>query len=324
MNKLRIHPEAKFTFLKGTLQINVPRVKPLNFEGLEILTFLWEFQNPCTVEKALEKWQPALRKVLEDSVQSLIKASVLVPEGFKAPPHIPVDIDEPAFRKIFEHCSPYAMGEAAPMYSLFKSIEYIVKSGIRGDVVECGVWRGGSSMSMAMSLMHFGDKSRMLYLYDTFEGVWSAPVEQDKFIAAKNSEFDKFFKERLVAAEKQERTEDDLYRHQTSLEEVREHMLSTGYPKDKIKLVKGFVEDSIPKECPETLAMMRLDTDFYASTRHELVHLYPRLSKGGVLLIDDYGHYMGAREATDEYLKETNTHILLQRVGANERIAVKN
>lgn len=86
--------------------------------------------------------------------------------------------------------------------------------------------------------------------------------------------------------------------------------------------IKGMVEDTVPVRAPETISILRLDTDWYASTRHELTHLYPRLSSGGVLIIDDYGYWQGSRRAVDEFLAETGARLLLTRISAG-RIAVK-
>jgi hypothetical protein len=97
------------------------------------------------------------------------------------------------------------------------------------------------------------------------------------------------------------------------LDEVRRNLLATGYPADRVRFVVGRVEDTLPDQAPESIALLRLDTDWYASTRHELVHLFPRLAVGGVLLIDDYGHWQGARQAVDEYLAQTGARLLLQR-----------
>jgi hypothetical protein len=74
---------------------------------------------------------------------------------------------------------------------------------------------------------------------------------------------------------------------------------------------------------PEQIAVLRLDTDFYESTRHELRHLYPRLVHGGVLIIDDYGHWAGARKAVDEYIAEEGIRLLLNRIDYTGRIAIK-
>ena len=100
-------------------------------------------------------------------------------------------------------------------------------------------------------------------------------------------------------------------------------MYSTGYDKSKIHLVKGKVEETIPKTLPERIALLRLDTDWYASTKHEMLHLFPRLVPGGVLILDDYGSWLGARKAVDEYIAENKVKIFLCRVDNSGRVAVK-
>lgn len=82
------------------------------------------------------------------------------------------------------------------------------------------------------------------------------------------------------------------------------------------------VEDTVPADAPDTISILRLDTDWYTSTRHELTHLYPRLSSGGVLIIDDYGYWQGSRTAVEEFLAETGARLLLTRISAG-RLAVK-
>jgi O-methyltransferase len=79
----------------------------------------------------------------------------------------------------------------------------------------------------------------------------------------------------------------------------------------------------LPEFAPECISLLRLDTDWYESTRHELIHLFSRISKGGVIIIDDYGHWKGAREAVDEYIRENNIKILLNRIDYTGRIGVK-
>jgi hypothetical protein len=108
-----------------------------------------------------------------------------------------------------------------------------------------------------------------------------------------------------------------------SLEDVRRAVLSTGYDESRIHFVKGKVEETIPSQAPERISLLRLDTDWYESTLHELVHLYPRLVPGGVIIIDDYGHWQGARRATDEYLRFNRIPLLLSRVDYTCRIGVK-
>jgi O-methyltransferase len=100
-------------------------------------------------------------------------------------------------------------------------------------------------------------------------------------------------------------------------------VLSTGYPAERVHLVEGRVEDTLPAAAPEEIALLRLDTDWYESTKHELVHLYPRLSPGGVLILDDYGHYEGARRAVDEYFESAGGRPLLTRVDYTGRVGIK-
>jgi hypothetical protein len=107
-----------------------------------------------------------------------------------------------------------------------------------------------------------------------------------------------------------------------SLEDVQEGLAAIPYPSGRIHYVKGKVEDTIPEQAPEQISILRLDTDWYASTKHELEQLYDRLSPGGVLLIDDYGWWRGSRQAVDEFLEETGARLLLLRM-AEGRIAIK-
>ena len=107
------------------------------------------------------------------------------------------------------------------------------------------------------------------------------------------------------------------------LERVKEVVFGTRYPKERIHFVQGKVEDTVPGSAPDTISVLRLDTDWYASTKHELVQLFPRLSKAGVIIIDDYGHWRGSRQACDEYFGENRVPILLNRIDYTGRIALK-
>ena len=108
-----------------------------------------------------------------------------------------------------------------------------------------------------------------------------------------------------------------------SVDRVRAAVESTGYPRERIHLVPGMVEDTLPAEAPEQVALLRLDTDWYASTKHELEQLYPRLTPGGVLIVNDYGHYEGARRAVDEHFAATGERVLLNRIDYTGRVAVE-
>ncbi|MFL5382969.1 MAG: TylF/MycF/NovP-related O-methyltransferase [Longimicrobiaceae bacterium] len=219
---------------------------------------------------------------------------------------------EPAFTSLFADCHHLTMTSPERMYALYKAVEYLVRNRVPGDLVECGVWKGGSSMMMALALAHFGDTTRTLYLYDTFAGM-PAPGEADVDAEGRES------------ASTWERMQRDGHNEwcYSPLDEVKANLARTGYPADRVVYVQGKVEDTIPGTRPERIALLRLDTDWYASTRHELEHLYPALVPGGVLVLDDYGAWQGARHATDEYFAGRGLPLLLNRIDETGRIAVK-
>jgi O-methyltransferase len=200
------------------------------------------------------------------------------------------------------------------MVGLMDAVKYVAANRIDGALVECGVWRGGSSMLAAHTLLELGETGRDLYLFDTFEGM-SAPTQRDVM-------FDGTEARRVLETATRSEAEDNYWCY-ASVEAVRKNMLSTGYPAERIHLVKGKVEDTIPGQAPERIALLRLDTDWYESTRHELEQLYPRLAPHGVLIIDDYGHWQGAREAVDEYFGRQAHKPLLSRLDYTGRMMVK-
>ena len=108
-----------------------------------------------------------------------------------------------------------------------------------------------------------------------------------------------------------------------SLSSVKNNVISTGYPQDNLIFIKGKVEETIPNIVPEAISILRLDTDWYESTYHELKFLYPNLIKNGILILDDYGHWKGAKKATDKYFQENNIYILLNRIDYTGRLAIK-
>jgi len=224
---------------------------------------------------------------------------------------IPKDMDE-EFKDIYNKCRYYTMTSMERMYALYKSVEYIINAEIPGDFVECGVWKGGSSMIMAHTLQKIGDLSRNIYLYDTFEGMVK-PTEKDIKIS-----------DSMPAIEKWEKIGRDSNKWAfSSIEDVRKNMMSTGYPLDKFIFVKGRIEETIPGKVPQRISILRLDTDWYESTYHELKHLFPLLSAEGVLVIDDYGYWAGAKEAVDKYFNENKIKIFLCRIDNTGRIGIK-
>lgn len=224
----------------------------------------------------------------------------------------PVDIIEKDFIDIYKKCRPYTLTTAERMYSLYKAVEYTVKHKIIGDMVECGVWKGGSSMLMAYTLLKMNEMKRKIYLYDTYEGM-SKPSDFDISTNCDTSAVKKW------TDHQREKTK-WLY---ASLEEVRNNLFSTGYPKEKLIFVKGKVEETIPNIVPDKISILRLDTDWFESTYHELCYLFSKLAVNGVIIIDDYGNWKGARQAVDKYFEENRTKILLNRIDYTGRIAIK-
>ena len=221
---------------------------------------------------------------------------------------IPAHYDDPA-TQILRRVAPRTMTDHAKLFGLVEATRYLVRNGIEGDVVECGVWRGGSMQAVALTLQEFGATDRDLHLFDTFEGM-PPPSEKDR-------RGDTTAQELLSVHDKDHRVW-----AVAGLDDVEEAMREVGYPRERVHFHQGMVEDTIPGSAPERIALLRLDTDWYESTRHELEHLYARLVPGGVLIIDDYGDWEGARLATDEYLERIGESLLLLPLGSG-RLAVK-
>ena len=236
-----------------------------------------------------------------------IKYAGFVKKFAKFPP----DVDED-FKQIYNQCQPYTMTSMERMLSLYDAIQYVVKNNIKGDFVECGVWKGGSSMLSALTFLKMNNINRSLFLYDTFSGM-SEPTDKDINIINKPA------KQKYQELLKSDHN-DWCY---ATIDCVKQNIMSTGYPEGKVVLVKGKVEDTIPQTIPDNISILRLDTDWYESTYHELVHLFPRLSHGGILIIDDYGHWKGAKLATDQYFNEIGQNIFLSRIDYTGRIGIK-
>lgn len=225
---------------------------------------------------------------------------------------IQYDMDE-EFRGIYETARAFTQTKMSNMYALYAAVRYVVESGVPGDIVECGVWRGGSSMVVALTLLTMGDTTRRLWLYDTYAGMVE-PSHKD------TKSFDGLPARRLWSNSQQ--GDVNLWNY-SPLDDVKTNLRCTKYPENKIVFVEGRVEDTMPASIPHSIAVLRLDTDFYESTYHELRHLFPLLSERGVLIIDDYGTWTGSKEATDQYFAENNIPILLNRIDEGARIALK-
>ena len=216
---------------------------------------------------------------------------------------------DPAYADTIRAVSEFTMTRPTKIAALVDAVRYVSRAKIPGAIVECGVWRGGSMMAAARLLMELGD-IRDIYLFDTFAGM-TPPTVAD-------------VDERGVPAEHEfrasQRDGHNVWCY-ASLEDVQRNLYSTGYPRERIHFVKGDVLATLPHPDIHDLAILRLDTDWYESTMHELKELYPKLSAGGVLIIDDYGYWKGCRQAVDEYFGASGP--LLVRIEPVGKIAVK-
>jgi len=223
-----------------------------------------------------------------------------------ADPNFRKDFD-PDFVRLLSLVRPFTMTSPERLYGLREAVSYVLREGIPGDLVECGVWRGGSSMLIAELLAEQSDAHRRLWMYDTYEGM-SEPSPEDGTAVM----------ERYKRASLREN-----FMAYASLDDVQANLQRTGLPDSQIEYVVGKVEETIPLQVPERIAILRLDTDWYESTLHELTHLYDLLSPGGALIIDDYGHWEGARKAVDEFFVRRGSRPLFARLDYTGRLIVK-
>jgi O-methyltransferase len=221
---------------------------------------------------------------------------------------------EPDFKRLYEACRTETMTSLERMYALWGAVRHIQKTGIAGAVVECGVWRGGSMMLAARTLLELGESDRQLWLYDTYQGMTEPSALDIQAMSGKAAE---------TVLASQPKDNDNPFWALAQRDIVEHNMAGTGYSPHLLHYVEGAVEDTLPGRVPDKIALLRLDTDWYESTRHELIHLWPRLQPGGILIVDDYGYWQGARQAVDEYFATLAYAPLLARIDFTGRIAVK-
>jgi O-methyltransferase len=207
---------------------------------------------------------------------------------------------------------PYTMTSVERVVALCQSIAYLENHRIPGAIVECGVWRGGSMMAAALSLLALESTQRQLYFFDTFEGM-PAPTDVDVDWHGRAA------RDLMRHAS----PEAEMIRAKSSLAEVQQAMMLTRYPWEKLRFVPGRVEETLPKHAPRQIALLRLDTDWYESTYHELEHLYPSLVDDGILIVDDYGHWQGARKAVDDYFRRQGLEADLRTIDFTGRLMLK-
>lgn len=244
-------------------------------------------------------WRAALTTLVQRANHRLTPVQNLIPE---------ITPDE---IEVLSRYREFTVTQTERQWALLSSIRYLNKAGIEGDIVECGVWRGGSMM-LAKDLCSDSPNARQFYLYDTFSGM-SEPTDDDV------SHIEPPARQTYQAPPSEGHTGWVA----ASLDEVTDNFRRAGLLDDSVNFIKGKVEETLADEqnLPRRIALLRLDTDWYESTKIELEVLYPRLVPGGVLIIDDYGHWAGARKAVDEYF--TDEAILLNRIDYSARLLIR-
>lgn len=228
------------------------------------------------------------------------------PDSF--PPYV-----EPAFLTLLNKWRDATMTPWSALHTSFRAAQYVARNKVPGAIVECGVWRGGCSLLMAEAVLACGGPSHDFFLYDTFAGM-SEPTAEDTSDGGHASGF----------FAKSKRTDEYVDWCYASIDEVRANIARSAYPQEKFTLVKGKVEDTMPGTLPGQIALLRLDTDWYESTRHEMTHLFPLLVSGGVFICDDYTRWGGAQKAVDEYLATLDEPFLLTvDAGSGRAIGVR-
>lgn len=192
---------------------------------------------------------------------------------------------------------PYSMTSVERITELFNSLEYIRLNNIDGDIVECGVWKGGNILGI-IEYLNFYNIKKEVWLYDTFQGM-TKPENVDIDLNGNYAE-DMLHIPVVLAY--------------SSLEEVKKNLSKSNFDKNNLKFIIGDISETLlnSENIPKKISLLRLDTDWYKSTKDELFFLYPKLTENGILIVDDYGHWKGSKKAVDEYFDGKN--IIIEKI----------
>ena len=195
------------------------------------------------------------------------------------------------------------------LWATLMACKYAINNNIKGDFVECGVWRGGNAIAAASIFKLYGSKKKV-WLFDTFAGM-TEPTEVDVERHTGDLALDQFHNKLNWAC--------------ASLEDVKNNFEKRNLLTKSVIFNPGDVCETldIEKNIPNKICVLRLDTDWYESTKKELEILYPRLSIGGCLIVDDYGHWAGATKATDEYFDKNKNRPFFHYTDYTGRAGVK-
>jgi hypothetical protein len=245
-------------------------------------------------------WRPGKAMPLDDSI-------LAKDQGYD---------DEAHIRAALKRVRANSMSSFERMATLWQQVIYLDKYKIPGALVECGVWKGGSAGMMALAHLHAtnGKPTRALHLFDSFEGL-PEPGNLDGN------------KARAYSSQRMGGKLEAIGKCVGPIEDVRKLVLEDiGYPKELVHFHQGWFQDTITASLgePREIALLRLDGDWYESTVVCLKHLYPRVVKKGVVVMDDYGHWEGCKRATDEYLAGLAEPVYLHHIDYTGRYWIRD
>lgn len=195
-------------------------------------------------------------------------------------------------RKLLQSVQPYTMSDPLRLVTLNKLVQELSTNGVAGDIVECGVCNGGSAAVMATAVVQCPERS--LWLYDTFEGIPQAHETDGPLAQTLTGHF------------------------VGSVQMVREALSKVGYPLERVTLKKGLFRETFKDQLPGNIALLHIDADWYESVLLALQTLYPLVSDGGFIVLDDFGHWEGSRKAFYDFCRAESIQPLLERVGATQ------
>jgi hypothetical protein len=229
------------------------------------------------------------------------------------------DFDREALEKI-RIVHRHTMLPYGRLYSLYDQAVYCEKAGVPGAFVECGTWKGGAVGLMALANLAHGKARRRIHLFDSFDSIPEPDETVDGAKAIKESRAAGGGTQgRLVPLE-------NFYESRGVLQTNRDLLENAvGYSPDCLRYHQGWFQDTLPRDAAEVgeIAILRLDGDWYASTKVCLEHLYPHVVSGGFVIIDDYGCYEGCKKAVDEYMARNGITAYLHQIDSAGRYLIK-
>tara|TARA_B100000989_G_scaffold286192_1_gene254606 strand:- start:1164 stop:1901 length:738 start_codon:yes stop_codon:yes gene_type:complete len=209
--------------------------------------------------------------------------------------------------------SEYTFKSKLEMWTIICCLRNIINQKIYGDIIETGVWKGGT-LILVKKILEDCDAKKKILGFDTFEEGFEKPGELDKKIKygfKKNgSLYNKNFNHKKF--------------ENASLNNTLSNIKKNCKNIDDLYLIKGKVENTLKKENIKDISFLMLDTDYYESTKFSLEKLYDKVSYNGIIYIDDYGNWKGAKQAVDEFFKRKKIQPFLIRTSSASRIFIKN